>query len=243
MGEDFSIWIELAIALLFLLVVSLSLKIILSFIRRYFAKRKKEVSLEKVVRLPLQVGIWGVGVALIAEAVFSYFELEFLLPHLHLLRNAFIIACLGWMALRWNKALFKSLGKKSQKLGVSPTAVYALGKLASFLILLTTLLFLFQIFGFKIGPLLAFGGIGMAAFGFAAQEIIANFFGGIMLHFTGSFAIGHHVMIPSQKNYEGKVREIGWYMTVLEGENEELAYFPNALFTKACVINQTQKKK
>ena len=65
---------------------------------------------------------------------------------------------------------------------VDPTTVKAVAKLLRASVIITALLIAMQLFGYSISGLLAFGGIGGIAVGFAAKDLLANFFGGLMIY-------------------------------------------------------------
>jgi MscS family membrane protein len=235
--------IEIAIGLAIAIVLSFVLRKILGVVREKLSQKggfwKKRIY--KIVHMPMQVAVWGFGLAYAADVLAIHYKFDSLSKYTGPLKGAFIVACLGWLALRWTKEAFKHLAAKSQKLGVAPGTIFALSKLCSFVIMIIVLMIIFQIFGIGIAPLLAFGGIGVAGIAFAAQDIIANFFGGAMLHFTRIFSIGDEIVIPTQNNFEGVVKEIGWYITVIEDYYRRPVFFPNATFTKSYVINESRR--
>lgn len=70
---------------------------------------------------------------------------------------------------------------------VDPTTVSAVAKLLRASVIITALLIAMQLLGYSVSGLLAFGGIGGIAVGFAAKDLLANFFGGLMIYFRSSF--------------------------------------------------------
>lgn len=235
--------ISIAVGIGITAILSLVLRKIVAFVKKKtantqgFWKRK----IHRIIHLPLQVAIWGVGVAYAIDMVFTHFGLPGLEKYIRPLKAAFIAGALTWIALRWIRTAFEHWAKKSQRLGVAPGTIYAISKLVSFVVSVLGFLIIFSIFGFNILPLLTFGGIGVAGIAFAAQDFIANFFGGAMLHFTRTFSIGDMIVIPSKDNFEGVVKEIGWYITVVEDYYRRPVYFPNALFSKSHVINESRR--
>lgn len=238
--ENWRWLLEVSIGIAIVVIVSLFLRKIVSAIKKrtkpdHGIWRKK---IHKILHMPLQVAVWGFGIAYAFDVIGTHFGLEELAKYARPLKVAFIVACFGWIALRWVNEVFKHLAQKSEKLGLAPSTIYALSKLSSFVIIILVFLVIFPIFGINILPLLAFGGIGVAGLAFAAQDFIANFFGGITLHFTGMFAIGDEIEIPSKEKFEGGiVKEIGWYVTVVEDFYRRPVFFPNSLFSKTHVIN------
>jgi len=88
--------------------------------------------------------------------------------------------------------------------------------------------------------LVAFGGIGGLALAFASQQVIANFFGGVMVYVTRPFTIGENVIIP-EKNIEGRIEQIGWYMTRIRNPEKRPIYVPNSIFTQTIVMTPSRK--
>lgn len=235
--------IEIAIGIGVAILLSFFLRKVIAIVRKksshsggFWRKR-----IHQIIHMPLQVAIWGFGLAYVADVIATHFGADDLTKYTGPLQGAFIISCLGWLALRWVKEVFKHLADKAEKLGVRAGTLYAISKLCSFLIVIITLMIIFPLFDISIAPLLAFGGIGVAGLAFAAQDIIANFFGGAMLHFTRSFSIGDQIVIPSQSDFQGVVKEIGWYITMIEDYYRRPVYFPNATFSKTHVINESRR--
>ncbi|NGX26648.1 MAG: Low conductance mechanosensitive channel YnaI [Chlamydiae bacterium] len=235
--------IEIAIVLGVAIILSFVLKKIVKVIRKKISQKqgfwKKRI--HKIIHVPLQTAIWGFGLAYVADSIATHFGLDSLTKYTGPLKGALVVACLGWLILRWLKAAFKHLADKSQKFGVAPSTIFGISKLCSVLVVVIVLMIIFQIFGIGIAPLIAFGGIGVAGLAFAAKDIVANFFGGVMLHFASVFSIGDEVVIPGKSNFEGVVKEIGWYITVIEDYYRRPVYFPNALFTSSQVINESRR--
>lgn len=231
--------------------IGLAIIIILSFVLRKMIKVvKKKVStkegfwkkrIHRIIHMPLQVAIWGFGIAYAADVIVTHFGWAGFAKYTSPLKGAFVVACLGWLVLRWIKDVFFHLSQKSQQYGVSPGTFFAISKLCSVLVVLITTMIILQVFGIGIAPLLAFGGIGVAGLAFAAKDIIANFFGGAMLHFTGIISIGDEVVIPSHTNFQGVVKDIGWYITRFEDYYRRPVYFPNSTFANSQVINESRR--
>ncbi len=235
--------IEIAIGIVIIVSLSLILKKIVKTVKKRTSKKEgmwaKKV--HKIIHMPLQIAIWGFGVAYIVDVFGTHFGFPGIARYVRPLKVAFIVVCFSWIGLRWIKEVFNHLAKKSEKLGVAPSTMYALNKLSSFVLSIIALIIIFQIFGLNVLPLLTFGGIGVAGLAFAAKDIIGNFFGGAMLHLTRNFSVNDQVVIPAQNNFEGVVKEIGWYITVVEDYYRRPVYFPNALFAKTQVINASRR--
>lgn len=86
---------------------------------------------------------------------------------------------------------------------------------------------------------LAFGGIGGIAVGFAAKDLLANFFGGLVVYLDRPFAVGDWVRSPDQE-IEGTVEEIGWRLTRIRTFDKRPLYVPNSVFTQVTVENPSR---
>ncbi len=120
-----------------------------------------------------------------------------------------------------------------------PTTVMAIGKLVKTAIIITALLVVMQTLGYSISGVLAFGGIGGIAVGFAAKDLLANFFGGLMVYLDRPFAVGEWIRSPDQ-NIEGVVENIGWRQTRIRTFDQRPLYVPNATFTQISVENPSR---
>jgi MscS family membrane protein len=142
-----------------------------------------------------------------------------------------------WLFLRWKKGYQSDLlhpERRGKRLDAGFVTV--LSKILSVSALILSLLLLFQLWGLNMLPLITFGGIGAAGIAFAAKDVIANFFGGLMLHITRPFMIGDQILIPDRK-VEGHVEEIGWSLTCVRDKDKRPLYLPNAIFSSIYVIN------
>ena len=119
------------------------------------------------------------------------------------------------------------------------TTVRAMGKLLRASVIITAVLIAMQTFGYSISGVLAFGGIGGLAVGFAAKDLLANFFGGLMIYLDRPFFVGDWVRSPD-KEIEGTVEDIGWRLTVIRTFDKRPLYIPNSVFTNISVENPSR---
>ena len=96
-----------------------------------------------------------------------------------------------------------------------------------------------QTLGFSISGVLAFGGVGGIAVGFAAKDLLANFFGGFIIHLDRPFKVGDWIRSPD-RNIEGTVEHIGWRLTTIRTFDKRPLYVPNAVFTTIAVENPSR---
>lgn len=119
------------------------------------------------------------------------------------------------------------------------TTVKAIGKLVRASVIITAILIAMQAFGYSISGVLAFGGIGGLAVGFAAKDLLANFFGGLMIYLDRPFKVGDWVRSPD-KEIEGTVEDIGWRLTRIRTFDKRPLYIPNAVFNNISVENPSR---
>lgn len=138
--------------------------------------------------------------------------------------------------------------KEAEKILASPakmrrpmdyTTVLAVSKLARAVVLITAGLIIMESLGYSISGVLAFGGIGGIAVGFAAKDLLANFFGGFMVYLDRPFKVGDWIRSPD-KEIEGTVEHIGWRLTTIRTFDKRPLYVPNAIFTTISVENPSR---
>ena len=112
----------------------------------------------------------------------------------------------------------------------------AIGKLGQVAVVAVAALMVLETLGFSIGGVLAFGGVGGMAIGFAAKDTLSNFFGGLMIFLDKPFSVGNWVRSPDAQ-IEGTVEDIGWRLTRIRTFEERPLYIPNALFNTIVVEN------
>ena len=119
------------------------------------------------------------------------------------------------------------------------TTVLAIGKLLRASVIITAILVAMQLFGYSVSGLLAFGGIGGIAVGFAAKDLLANFFGGLMIYLDRPFSVGDWVRSPD-KEIEGTVEDVGWRLTRIRTFDKRPLYIPNSAFASISVENPSR---
>lgn len=88
--------------------------------------------------------------------------------------------------------------------------------------------------GYNVGALLAGLGVGGLALAIAAQDTVANVFGGATIFADRPFVIGDRVRVAG---YDGVIREIGIRSSRLETRDGAMVTIPNSKFTSSAVEN------
>lgn len=236
MMEQFWI-IKIGVICLILVAINYAIKYGLKYLSRRLKQTENslKVNLEEIIYFPCHIALWLIGIAAIIEILghqFNLFVAPVVLTHI---RNALIVACLTWIMLRWKREIQKTFIVKH----VDAQLVFIVGRVSSIVIFVIGGMLVMQILGVDIMPLLAFGGIGAAAIGFASQSVISNFCSGFMINITRPFTIGDWVLLP-EKNVEAIVEEIGWYTTVVRDKEKRPIYLPNSIFSQQLVINSSR---
>jgi len=122
---------------------------------------------------------------------------------------------------------------------MDPTTVKAVSKLFRAAVIITAILVVMQSLGYSVSGLLAFGGIGGIAVGFAAKDLLANFFGGLMIYLDRPFSVGDWVRSPDQE-IEGTVEDVGWRLTRIRTFDKRPLYIPNSVFANISVENPSR---
>lgn len=152
-----------------------------------------------------------------------------------------VIACLAWFLIRLINRATVNLVQQRQIAGesIDRTTADALSKLGRISVLIIAALTILQSLGFSISGVLAFSGIGGIAVGFAAKDLLANFFGGLMIYLDRPFSVGEWIRSPD-KAIEGTVEYIGWRQTRIRAFNKNPIYVPNSVFTSIVVENPSR---
>lgn len=191
---------------------------------------------------PLVVLIAIMGILFALESICMVWK-GITIDQFHLIRNLLFTALFAWFLWRFvsfSKEAFLISNKKGNKV-IDKTLIHGMSQIAKLAIIILTALSLFQIFGFSVAGILAFGGMGGIVIGFAAKDLLANVFGGCMLFLDRPFAIGDQIRLPALK-VEGAVEEIGWRVCKIRASDCRPVYIPNALFSNLVVENSSRMK-
>lgn len=187
---------------------------------------------------PVSILIWSIGLFIATHLIDSP-----ILRHEYV-DDAFIIVLIvdaSWFLVRWISRTEEELVKLSDKKKkpderLDPTTVHAVGKLLRLATMLTATLVILSYLEINISAVLTFGGIGGIAIGFAAKDLLANFFGGLTIYLDQPFKVGDWIRSPDRE-LEGTVEYIGWRHTRIRTFDKRPLYVPNAVFTTIVIEN------
>ena len=254
--DTFDTWLEQQVVdktpvILFVYVGAVLLAaIVVNFIlRRILARMEKKTqqsrliwngALISAITKPASWLVLVAGISLIAQIIKTELNTS-LLGAVPVFRTIGVIACFSWFLARLIRNIQHALIRQKTERGETPdrTTIDAVGQILRILVIIIAFLVGLQSLGFSISGVLAFGGIGGIAIGFAAKDMLANFFGGLMIHLDRPFAVGDWIR-SSEKQIEGNVEEIGWRITRIRTFDKRPLYVPNAIFTNITVENPSR---
>ena len=240
-------------------VLQIALIIVSVFAASYLCQRaiaRLEIQLKKTVnpwddafldavKRPLSVLIWCLG-------VFAAFELLrlrqpglFINELIDPSRTIVIIGIISWFVIRFINMVEENIkgdiyiGSSKNKKKLDNDTLSAMMRLLRLCVTIISALVMLQSLGFSISGVLAFGGVGGIAVGFASKDLLANFFGGLMIYLDRPFGVGDWVRSPD-KDIEGVVESIGWRLTCIRRFDKRPLYVPNSAFTSIAVENPSR---
>ncbi len=238
------VWILMVISIL-------TITVIVDVIQRYVLKtvhirldRRGHVWIDSFVdaaRAPASFFIWVTGLVLALTSTITQFEVDIdLVPHINAFKNTILTLSAGWFVIRLVQRLelhLKEVARDNDRL--DEVTVEAFAKIIKLLAFILTGLFFLSAFGVSLTGLLAFGGVGGIAIGFAAKDLLGNVFGGLMLYLDKPFKKGEWIRSPD-KEIEGTVENIGWRMTTVRTFDKRPLYIPNGIFANIAIENPSR---
>ncbi len=196
----------------------------------------------EAIRKPAAVLIWVAGVSFAIEIARIEFQTA-IFEAVPALRSTAAIAAITWFGFKFVEIYERSYVAKQAESDSTfdRTTVFITSKILRVVIIILGILVAMQTLGLNIAGILAFGGVGGIAIGFAARELIANYFGGLMLFMDRPFKVGETIT-SSDRDIEGTVQEIGWRQTIIVRYDTRTLFVPNSVFATIVVRNLTRQK-
>lgn len=238
-----SLWIVQIFVIVFVtLVIDFLQRIVLNKLQKKFKETDLywDDALIYAAIKPISLVIWVVGLYIAASIAAQKAE-SVIFEYIGPLRDVLVIFAITWFLVRFIKSVEKSIIARNKDVedAIDITTVDAIAKLLRLSVLITASLVALQTLGFSISGVLAFGGVGGIAVGFAARDLLANFFGGLMIYLDRPFSVGDWVRSPD-RNIEGTIERIGWRLTVIRTFDKRPLYVPNATFNNIAVENPSR---
>jgi len=238
-----SVWISQIFVVVFVALLAdfLQRRILRSLAKRFEKTRNLwDDALLEAIRRPFSLLIWVVGISLAAQIAATQTEAE-IFAIVEPVRDVLVIVALTWFLVRFIRQAEGNIIAVREAKGepVDVTTLDAITKLLRLSVIITAGLVVLQTLGFSISGVLAFGGVGGIAVGFAARDLLANFFGGLMLYLDRPFSVGDWIRSPDRE-IEGTVEHIGWRLTMIRTFDKRPLYVPNSVFANIAVENPSR---
>jgi len=225
--------------------------LIVSFIqKRVFLKLRHKLTITKnpwddllieSAARPISYLIWLLGILFAAEIV-QHQSQAVIFEIINPVRDVGVVTILILFLLQLIKGTEEILINKQfedDEQDFDKHTVHAIGKLIRISVFITGGLIMLQTLGYSISGILAFGGVGGIAIGFAAKDLLANFFGGLMIYLDRPFKVGDWIR-SDDKAIEGTVENIGWRLTRIRTFDKRPLYVPNSVFNNIAVENPSR---
>ena len=185
---------------------------------------------------PITWMVWLVGLSFAVDVI--YLETQSaIFTYSDTARNIGVWFCVTWFVLGFIRGAEKEISRDSDQ--VDRHTAEAIGKLLRLTVLITAGLVILQTMGISVSGVLAMGGISGIAIGFAAKDLLANFFGGLIVYLDRPFVVGDWIRSPDRE-IEGTVEKIGWRVSVIRNFQSQPIYVPNSVFTNIIVENPSR---
>ena len=194
----------------------------------------------EALRAPLAGLIWVVGLSLAGELVARATQAP-VFAVVPIIRSVAVVALLAWFLVKLIRGMERQAADPAVPFGsnLDDTTINAIGKLLRATVIITASLIGLQALGLSVSGVLAFGGVGGIAVGFAARDLLANFFGGLMVYLDRPFRQGEWIRSPDRE-IEGTVEHIGWRLTRIRTFDLRALYVPNAVFNQVAIENPSR---
>lgn len=149
---------------------------------------------------------------------------------------------LGWFLIKFvdgASEYFLNNEEKFSKKNSDRTFVTIATKITKLTIVIIIGIMILDNLGVKVGGFLTIAGIGTAAIGFASKDLIANYFGTMVIFFDRPFDVGDWIS-SSEKDIEGIIEDINWRMTKIKTLEHRILYVPNSYFLALSIQNHSR---
>lgn len=238
-------WLIKFVLIIFIIIfINITTRIILNTLKKQFSKTNNvwDDCIINSIYKPFTMLVWILGIVFTLEAFNNDLKIfnissDFLIN----LKRAGIIFVIALFLNNLSRNLQEVivLNNKNNNVDVDEATYEAITKIVRLSIIITSGLIILQTFGFSISGVLAFGGIGGVAVGFAAKDMLANFFGGLMIYLDRPFRKGDWIRSPDRE-LEGTVENIGWRQTSIRNFRKNVIYIPNSVFMNIIVENPSR---
>ena len=134
---------------------------------------------------------------------------------------------------------FSNLFNKLEKILTKGLVLWIVRSL-KYLIIFLGIVAVLEVWGIKIGPVIAGLGLFGVAVALGAQDLFKNLISGIMILLEKRFHIGDVIKVPGHT--EGTVQHIGFRSTLIKKFDSTPITIPNYIFAEAPILNYSNRK-
>ena len=187
---------------------------------------------------PIQWVMWVV-LGLLSLSLFS--ALDGIREALLQSSDTALLMLFGWLVHRLSRGIEEELLAEHRGATTSSdrATISAVARLSRIVLWVVAGIMILQSLGVSVSGLLAFGGVGGIAVGFAAQDLLANFLGGLSIFLDRPFAVGDWIRSPDRE-IEGTVEDVGWRVTRIRTFDQRPLYVPNSVFSTVALENPSR---
>ena len=187
---------------------------------------------------PVQILIWFVALTLAGGVLLEEFADASWMEEI---QRAGVFLILGWFLFSLIRNYSEQARQRARAAGkeLDEDLYLAVARTLQAAIVVLVGMGLLQTFGVSIVGILTFSGVGGLVVGFAAKDMLGNFFGGLMLHMDRPFKTGDWIRSPD-RSIEGTVERIGWRQTLIRTHSRNALYIPNGMFLTIVIENPSR---
>ena len=219
-----------------LLIRSIFAKLIVLKLKKIVKKTSTKIddSLYDALIPPLKL----LPIVLVFLAVTLYFEIDSTLGlYFQKINNTLATIFVFWLI---HQALipFSNIFSKLEKI-LTKALVQWIVRSVKYLIIFLGVVAVLEVWGIKIGPVIAGLGLFGVAVALGAQDLFKNLISGIMILLEKRFHLGDVISVPGHT--EGTVEHIGFRSTLIRKFDSTPITIPNYIFAEAPILNYTNR--
>ncbi len=233
LGDLTIIFVSLLIALLIRSIVA---KVLVNKVKKIVSKTGNKIDDKLFEALVPPFRLLPIVIAFLAITL--YFDIESTLGlYFQKINNTLATIFVFWLI---HQALipFSNLFNKLENI-LSKGLVLWISKSLKYLIIFLGIVAVLEVWGIKIGPVIAGLGLFGVAVALGAQDLFKNLISGIMILLEKRFQIGDVISVPGHT--EGTVEHIGFRSTLIRKFNSTPITIPNYIFAEAPILNYTNR--
>ena len=218
---SFDHWVIKFLSIVFIIIViNLFTRVILSYLKKQSSKTYNmwdDCVIDSIYK-PFTFLVWIMGIIYAIE--FLNNDIEFISISTDLISNVkrtgiIIVIALFLISISKNFQIAVIHKNKQNNIDIDESTYEAITKIIRLSVIIISGLIILQTFGFSVSRVLAFGGIGGVAVGFAAKDMLATFFGGLMIYLDRPVRKGDWIRSPDRE-LEGTVENIIFMNIIVE---------------------------